>query len=70
MKYILFILIMAALYTNDTESDRRHEELIQAIEKRSHKDSLYWIHLETCSFINADSIYVDRHGIVRVHLAK
>ena len=70
MKYFLLIFIIVAFYISEFESNRRHKEVLQAISKRSHLDSMYWGHLETCSFINADSIYVDKRGIVRVHLAK
>ena len=50
-------------------SEKRHEETIDALEEltikisqRTHLDSLYWEHLEKCSFIHKDSIGVGHQG--------
>jgi hypothetical protein len=38
------------------------EELQESIEQRNHLDSLYWSHLENCSFIHKESIGVGYQG--------
>jgi hypothetical protein len=67
--WILLIVIALLDIKAAYFKDKFHEETIQAIEElkikveeRTHLDSLYWEHLEKCSFIHKDSIGVGYQG--------
>jgi len=47
---------------NQFERMKKLEEIQQSIERRTHLDSLYWNHLEHCTFIRNDSIGVGYQG--------
>jgi hypothetical protein len=47
---------------NHEEQMQKLEEIQQSIEQRNHLDSLYWEHLENCSFIHKDQISVGYQG--------
>ena len=48
--------------TNYKDQMKEIQELKILIEQRTYLDSLYWDHLEKCSFIHKDSIGVRRDG--------
>jgi len=68
---ILFLLIVFIALINSYFKDKYHEEQMQAIEElkikveeRTHLDSLYWKHIENCSFIHKDSIGIGYQGYI------
>ena len=65
---LCFLICWYGLYNGimaKIRHDKLHKEVIELkgeIQKRNHLDSLYWDHLENCSFIHKDSIGVGYQG--------
>jgi hypothetical protein len=67
--WILVILITCVNAFDWVNDDYYHKKQMQATEElkikvgeRTHLDSLYWEHLENCSFIHKDSVGVGYQG--------
>lgn len=59
---VIFISIVVFHLQSVWVIREHHEEVMEAIEKRTYLDSLYWNHLEECSFIADDNIKVGWRG--------
>ena len=45
---------------------QQNEQIIELLQKRTHLDTLYWNHLEQCSFIHKDKVIIGFDGYLKV----
>ena len=61
---VLIIVIATGLFhlQSGWHMAQNHKEVMETIARRTHLDSLYWNHLEECSFIADDNIEIGWKG--------